>query len=48
VTLHKYGCRGEIVNGTRATITDVDPDAVTVTVHTAGARAHPPAPVVGA
>jgi hypothetical protein len=36
VALHKYGRRGEIVNGTRATITDVDPDAVTITVHTAG------------
>jgi hypothetical protein len=27
LALHKYGRRGEIVYGTRATITDVDPDA---------------------
>jgi ATP-dependent exoDNAse (exonuclease V) alpha subunit len=39
VALHKHGRRGEIVNGTRATITEVDREAVTITVRTdAGAE----------
>jgi hypothetical protein len=39
VALHKHGRWGEIVNGTRATITEVDREAVTITVRTdAGAE----------
>jgi conjugative relaxase-like TrwC/TraI family protein len=39
VALHKHGRLGEIVNGTRATITGIDSDAVTITVCTdAGAE----------
>ena len=39
VALHKHGRWGEIVNGTRATITEVDRGAVTITVRTdAGAE----------
>ena len=34
VALHKHGRWGEIVNGTRATITEVDREAVTITVRT--------------
>ena len=34
VALHKHGRRGEIVNGTRATITAVDAEAVTLTERT--------------
>lgn len=39
VALHKHGRWGEVVNGTRATITEVDRGAVTITVRTdAGAE----------
>jgi hypothetical protein len=39
VALHKHGRSGEIVNGTRATVTAVDNEAVTITVRTdAGAE----------
>jgi len=34
VALQKYSRRGEIVNGTRATITEVDREATTITVRT--------------
>src|SRR4030095_4203277 len=34
VALHKHGRRGEIVNGTRATITEVDRDAAPITERT--------------
>jgi conjugative relaxase-like TrwC/TraI family protein len=45
VALHKHGRRGEIVNGTRATITEVDREAVTITVRTdAGAELTLPRP----
>jgi hypothetical protein len=45
VALHKHGRRGEIVNGTRATITEIDREAVTITVRTdAGAELTLPHP----
>ena len=48
VALHKHGRWGEIVNGTRATITEVDREAVTITVRTdAGAELGRWAPALG-
>jgi conjugative relaxase-like TrwC/TraI family protein len=45
VALHKHGRRGEIVNGTRATITEIDREAVRITVRTdAGAELTLPRP----